>query len=256
VTERDDRLVESFRAARAAVLDRIATAARTSGRAPADVTLVAVSKTVPVERLRSAVEAGLTLLGENRVQEAEEKAPLLSGVDWHLVGPLQSNKARRALETVALIQTVDSIELAQRLDRLVAAAGRRPFPVLLQVNVDLDPGKAGFEPEDLFPAIAALDALLNLEVRGLMTIGRLVDAPDAARPTFAALRELSARLRADWPRLGPDLSMGMSEDYWVAVEEGATIVRVGRALFGERAVGPMASQSSASDLGEQSAGPR
>ena len=160
----------------------------------------------------------------------------MAGVDWHLVGPLQSNKAKRALETFALIESVDSIELAQRLDRLAAAAGGagRPFPVLLQVNVDLDPGKAGFEPEDLFPSIPLLDALDALEFRGLMTIGRLVDSPDAARPTFAALRELSARLRADWPRLGGDLSMGMSDDYPVAVEEGATIVRVGRALFGER----------------------
>jgi pyridoxal phosphate enzyme (YggS family) len=234
VTERDDHLVESFRAARAAVLDRIAAAVRTSGRPAGDVSLVAVSKTVPVQRLRAAIHAGLTLLGENRVQEAEEKAPQLPGAAWHLVGPLQSNKAKRALETFALIQSVDSIELAQRLDRLVAGIERRPFPVLLQVNVDLDPGKAGFEPEDLFPAIASLDALPNLEVRGLMTIGRLVASPDAARPTFAALRELSARLRADWPRLGADLSMGMSEDYAVAVEEGATIVRVGRALFGER----------------------
>ena len=237
MTEIDVRQVEVFRAARSAVLDRIAESARRSGRSVSDVTLVAVSKTVPAERLRSAVVAGLTLLGENRVQEAEEKAAHLAGVDWHLIGPLQSNKARRALETFALIQSVDSIELAQRLDRLAAAAGgagRRPFPVLLQINVDLDPGKAGFEPEDLFPAIPALDALTGLEFRGLMTIGRLVDSPDAARPTFAALRELSARLRADWPRLGGELSMGMSDDYWAAVEEGATIVRVGRALFGER----------------------
>jgi pyridoxal phosphate enzyme (YggS family) len=237
VTEPDDRLVESFRAARAAVLDRIAQAARSAGRDPSGVTLVAVSKTVPAPRLRAAVSAGLTVLGENRVQEAEEKAPLLPGVEWQLVGPLQSNKAKRALETFALIQSVDSVELAQRLDRLVAASGAGPFPILLQVNVDLDPGKAGFEPEDLFPAITALDELAHLEVRGLMTIGRAVASADAARPTFAALRELAARLRADWPRLGADLSMGMSEDYRAAVEEGATIVRVGRALFGERPPG-------------------
>jgi pyridoxal phosphate enzyme (YggS family) len=156
-------------------------------------------------------------------------------VTWHLVGPLQSNKARRALETFDVIESVDSVDLALRLDSLLATgAATAPFPVLLQVNVDNDPGKAGFDPESLAAAAASLDAIWSLEFRGLMTIGRIVERAEAARATFAALRELSRSLREQWPRLGPDLSMGMSEDYPVAVEEGATIVRVGRALFGER----------------------
>jgi pyridoxal phosphate enzyme (YggS family) len=227
--------VDRFRRARAAVLGRIDAAARRAGRDPGAVTLVAVSKTVPADRLRAAVEAGLTLLGENRVQEAESKAPEVPGATWHLVGPLQSNKARRAIGLFDVVESVHDLELARRLDRLVAAEpGRSPLQVLLQVNVDRDPAKAGFDPAALDAALAELDACAALDVRGLMTIGRLVDHSDDARPTFAALRELSARLRDRWPRLGPELSMGMSDDFEVAVEEGATIVRVGRALFGER----------------------
>ncbi|MBM4409097.1 MAG: YggS family pyridoxal phosphate-dependent enzyme [Chloroflexi bacterium] len=229
-----DLELEALRRAREAVLGRIADACMRGGRPPDSVTLVAVSKTVPAERLRAAVEAGLTLLGENRVQEAEAKRPLVPGAGWHLVGPLQSNKARRALETFDLIQSVDSVDLARRLDAIVGADGRPPYPVLLQLNVDRDPGKAGFVPEQLTAAVDALDGLHHLEFRGLMTIGRLVESAEAARPTFVGLRELSRALRAVWPRLGPELSMGMSEDYAVAVEEGATIVRVGRALFGSR----------------------
>jgi PLP dependent protein len=189
---------------------------------------------VPAGRLGAAVEAGLTLLGENRVQEALAKAPEVAGARWHLVGPLQSNKARRALETFELIETVDSVDLARRLDRIAGEIGAAPAPVLLQVNVDLDPAKSGFPPDDLPAALGELAGLAHLELRGLMTIGREVARPDEARATFAALRELRDRLRAEWPQLGPELSMGMTDDYPIAVEEGATIVRVGRALFGER----------------------
>ena len=137
--------VAAFRALREAVLGRIARAAERAGRDPAQVTLVAVSKTVPAERLRAAVAAGLTVLGENRVQEGEQKRALVAGATWHLIGPLQSNKARRAIDTYDMVQSVDSLELARRLDRLVAEA-RAPgarLPVLLQVNVDDDPAKAG-----------------------------------------------------------------------------------------------------------------
>jgi len=196
-----------------------------------------VTKTVDVDRIRAAVAAGLTTLGENRVQEAEAKAPLLGGATWHLVGPLQSNKARRALEVFETIETVDSVGLAQRLDRL-ADPRPDPVPVLLQVNVDRDRAKAGFDPAELEGAMEALGPLEHLAIRGLMTVGRLVDDPADARPTFVALRALSDRLRARSPWLGPDLSMGMTDDFDVAVEEGATIVRVGRALFGEREHGP------------------
>ncbi len=227
--------VQLLSRARERVLDRIGDAAGRAGRDPAGVTLVAVSKTVPAERLVAAVDAGLSILAENRVQEGEAKAPLVSGATWHLVGPLQSNKARRALETFDLIQSVDSTDLARRLDRLASEA--RPgagVPILLQVNVDGDAAKAGFELDDLQADLDEILDLPGLDVRGLMTIGRLIERAEEARPTFRSLRELSERLRGGRPRLGEELSMGMSADFEVAVEEGATIVRVGRALFGER----------------------
>ena len=235
MTEPPSPDVDAFRATRLRVLDRIDAAASRAGRDPSDVSLVAVSKTVPVERLRAAVAAGLTTLGENRVQEALAKVPGLPGVRWELVGPLQSNKARKAIEAFARIQSVDSIELARRLDRLVpdVRPGAR-YPVLVQVNVDRDPAKAGFVPGDLDGAIEQLGALPNLAIEGLMTIGRLAESPDDARATFRDLRELGERVTARWPGVGRELSMGMTEDFELAVEEGATIVRVGRALFGER----------------------
>ncbi len=228
-------LVAGFVAARGAVEAAIAAACARSGRDPAGVTLVAVSKTVPAGRLRAVVAAGLVTLGENRVQEAEEKVPTVAGARWHLVGPLQANKARRAVALFDVIESVDSVALATRLDRLAGEIRpSRPLPVLLQVNVDADPAKAGFEPADLAEALPALAALPNLELRGLMTVGRLAATAEDARSTFRALRTLAAEIRADNPVLGPALSMGMSDDFAVAVEEGATIVRVGRALFGER----------------------
>ena len=217
------------------VRERIAQAAQRIGRDPAEVTLVAVSKTVPAARLRAAVEAGIVVFGENRVQEGEAKVAEVSGATWHLIGPLQSNKVRRAFATFAVVETVGSVEFATRLDALVGA--ERPgsaYPVLLQVNVDRDRAKAGFLPDEIEAALERMDSLPGLDLRGLMTVGRLVDDPAAARTTFVGLRALSERLRASWQRLGPDLSMGMSDDFEVAVEEGATIVRVGRAIFGER----------------------
>ena len=236
--------VDAFALARRGVLDAIAAASDRAGRDPATVRLVAVSKTVPVERVRAAIAAGQDAFGENRVQEAEAKIPAAGAGEWHLIGPLQANKARRALEVVDVIESVDSVELARRLDRIVRELrtlpadgpvpdGRR-FPVLLQVNVDGDPGKNGFEPDGLAEAMPELATLGALRLEGLMTIGRLAIEPEAARPTFRTLRELAGRLSDAVPALGPHLSMGMSDDYPVAVEEGATIVRVGRALFGER----------------------
>ena len=227
--------VAAFRAARGRVLERIAGAAARATRDPASVTLLAVSKTVDAEALRDAVAAGLDLLGENRVQEAIAKAPEVPGARWQLVGPLQGNKARKAMELFASIQSVDSVALAERLNRLSdeLRPGAR-YPVLLQVNVDDDPAKAGFLPIGLEAAVGRLGELTGLEIRGLMTIGRLVDDPEAARPTFQRLRALSESLRGDGAPIGAELSMGMTDDFEVAVEEGATIVRVGRALFGER----------------------
>jgi pyridoxal phosphate enzyme (YggS family) len=227
--------IETYRAARAAVVDRISAACHRAGRDPGSVTLVAVSKMVAAESIRDAIAAGLDVLGENRVQEAAAKIPLVPGARWHLVGPLQANKARRAIELFDVIESVGSVGLAERLDRLVREV--RPgggYPILLEVNVDADPAKAGFDPTALAEAVARIAQLDALELRGLMTIGRLVAEPEAARPTFRRLREVSEELRVRGLAIGPELSMGMTDDFEVAVEEGATIVRVGRGLFGER----------------------
>lgn len=227
--------IDELATARAHVLETIAHACGRVGRDPASVTLVAVSKTVAAERLRSAVAAGLDRLAENRVQEGVAKAPLVPGATWELVGPLQSNKVRRAVETFARIQSIDSIELAERVDRIAGEVHPGvALPILLQVNIDEDPSKAGFAAASIADHLPALAELANLRVEGLMTIGRLPEDPEMARPTFRGLRELALVLRQAWPGLGPELSMGMSDDYAVAVEEGATIVRVGRALFGAR----------------------
>ena len=198
-------------------------------------TLVAVSKTVEPERVRAAVQAGLVILGENRVQEGVDKRPMVPGATWHLIGPLQSNKARHALETFDVIQSVATVALGERLHRLAAEVrpGER-IPILVQVNVDDDPAKAGLRPSDVGDVVDQLLTMARLEVRGLMTIGRFDASADQSRSTFRALRELAVQLRSGRPGLGAELSMGMSDDFEIAVQEGATIVRVGRALFGER----------------------
>ena len=220
------------------ILARIADAARRAGRDAAEVQLVAVSKGVSAERLLTAHAAGIDTFGENRVQEAEAKVVAVNGAAWHLVGHLQSNKARRAVELFDAIESVDSIELATRLSALALEhRGGQDLPIYLQVNVDRDPAKAGLDPAFLPAALATISALPGLELRGLMTVGRLVDEPEQARLTFRHLRELSGSLRTDHPGLGNGLSMGMSDDFELAVEEGATVVRVGRALFGERHTG-------------------
>jgi pyridoxal phosphate enzyme (YggS family) len=227
--------VASIVAARERVLGAIADAAARAGQDPAGITLVAVTKGVTADRVTEGVRAGLSTLGENRVQEAADKIPMVGGATWHLIGPLQSNKARRAAELFDVVESVDAVDIAERLARLAREIRpERPLPVLLQVNVDADPAKAGFTPAGLDAALDSILGLEGLRVDGLMTVGRLVEHPEDARPTFVALRELAARLRARDPRLGPALSMGMSDDYPIAVEEGATIVRVGRALFGAR----------------------
>jgi pyridoxal phosphate enzyme (YggS family) len=228
---------ESFEAAREAILRAIAAAAARAGRDAGDVRVVAVTKTVPAERIAAAATAGFEAFGENRVQERAAKAEALGDVrgEWHLVGPLQSNKARRAVELFDVIESVDSVDLARRLDRIAAEVRPgSPLRVLLQLNVDDDPAKSGFDPAELDRDLAAILALPALAVEGLMTVGRLVETAEAARPTFVGLRSISERLRASHPALGPALSMGMTDDYPIAVEEGATIVRIGRAIFGHR----------------------
>ncbi len=226
-------------AIRALILERVAGAAGRAGRDPGAVRVVAVTKTVAPEVILQAAEAGFDTFAENRVQERQAKSDALAGTraSWHLVGPLQSNKARRAVELFDVIETVDSFELAERLGRIATELRpASPIPVLLQVNVDDDAAKAGFQPVALERELGAILELAGVRVDGLMTVGRLVDTPELARPTFVALRALSERLRRRHASLGPELSMGMSEDYPVAVEEGATIVRIGRAIFGARPV--------------------
>ena len=224
-------------AARAAVRRTIEAAAARVGRDPGGVSIVAVSKTVAPERILAASVAGFDAFGENRVQEraAKAEATATANAAWHLVGPLQSNKARRAVKLFDVIETVDSLALAERVSRISSELRPgRSLPVFLQVNVDEDAAKAGFEPIEMERDLAEILELRGIAVEGLMTVGRLVERPELARPTFVGLRALSERLRARHPGLGPGLSMGMSEDYSIAVEEGATLVRIGRAIFGER----------------------
>ena len=189
---------------------------------------------MPVERLRAALAAGLSAFAENRVQEAEAKVPQLPDVSWQMVGRLQSNKVGRAVALFDEIHSVDSLELAERIARVARDTGRAPFPAYVQVNVDADPAKQGLAREALSELAPQIAATPGLRVIGLMTVGRLVHWGDEARRTFRALRELSERVRASEPAIGAGLSMGMSDDFEVAVEEGATVVRLGRVLFGER----------------------
>jgi len=219
------------------VLDNIAVSAVRAGRNPSEVRLVAVTKNVDVARICSAVSAGVDHLGENRVQEAARKIPQVPGVPtWHLVGHLQRNKARHAVELFSMIQSLDSLELAAELDRRCAARGVS-LDVLLQVNVSGESTKYGVEPDAVAGVLREMPVFEHLQVRGLMTMAPYSEDPEDARVWFRALRGLARELSA--LRLSnvamDELSMGMSGDYRVAVEEGSTIVRVGTAIFGERA---------------------
>lgn len=216
--------------------DRIAAAAARAGRDRAEVRLVAASKTQPVAALAAAYEAGVRRFGENRVQEAQSKAPELpADVEWHLLGPLQSNKARPAVALFSLFHAVDRVRIARVLDAEAAAQGRR-VRGLLEVNLGGEASKHGFDPETLAEAAAPLAELVHLRLEGLMAIPPPTPTPEAARPYFRRLAELRARLNArpEWSGRLVELSMGMSDDFEVAIEEGATFVRVGTRLFGPR----------------------
>jgi len=217
----------------ARVREQIARASARSGREGAPIALVAVTKGVAPEGVEAALAAGHDLFGENRIQEAEGKITRVGAGRWHLVGHLQSNKTRRAAALFDTIHSVDSLELARRLHLLAGETGRR-LPVYLQVNVDLDPAKSGFRPADLRGDLATLLGLSSLEPLGLMTVGVFAGDPERARPTFRRLAHLSRELRALDPRLGAGLSMGMSDDFEAAIEEGSTCLRIGRAIFGVR----------------------
>ena len=219
------------------VQERIRRACDGSGRAPGDVRLIAVSKTKPAEAVRQAYAAGLREFGENRVQEAAGKRKELEDLDitWHLIGHLQSNKARQACELFGWIQSVDSLAIAQRIDRFATGFGHR-LPVLIEVHLGDEASKFGVEESELARLAEQVGALESLELRGLMVLPPFFDDPQDVRPYFSQLRELAARIGA---RKLPgvqmrELSMGMSHDFEIAIEEGATIVRVGTALFGSR----------------------
>ncbi|HZI66433.1 MAG TPA: YggS family pyridoxal phosphate-dependent enzyme [Thermoanaerobaculia bacterium] len=220
------------------VLSRIGAAAGRARRAAADVTLLAVTKGHPESLVRSAARAGLRLFGENRVAEGAGKIEAVRaefpGLVWRLIGPLQTNKAKAALQWFSAIETVDRERLAARIEALLAAEGRR-MPVLLEVNVGLEATKSGASPERASDLARAALACPHLDVRGLMTVPPFDADPERARPFFRQLRETRDRLQDELGHPLPELSMGMSHDFEVAVEEGSTEVRIGTALFGERA---------------------
>ena len=215
------------------VRERVARAAERAGRTPDDVLLIGVSKVVEVERIRAALAAGLGALGENRVQEAKAKvAELGRPVPWHLIGHLQTNKVKDALPLFDLIQSLDRLELAHELERRAAAQGR-VVEALLQVNVASEASKGGFAPDAVSEALDTIGTLSHVRVRGLMAIPPEVERAEESRPWFRRLREMADKhgLR--------DRSMGMSGDFEVAIEEGATMVRVGTAIFGPRPSRPI-----------------
>lgn len=230
-----------MRARLEAINQRIAEACERVGRQASEVTLVAVSKTVPAERIREMIEAGVRILGESRVQEASAKISELGPlclerqVKWHLIGHLQSNKARRAVELFDTVHSVDDLKLAERLNNVAKEAGKR-LPVFIEVNLGGEESKSGVDPGGVPGLCERISKLQNLELKGLMTVPPLTDDPEGARPFFRSL----FRLRDEALRSGAagdsfkDLSMGMSGDFEVAIEEGATFVRIGSGLFGKR----------------------
>ncbi len=218
------------------VTDRITSAARRSGRDPAAVKLVVVTKTVDIEKIREAAAAGAMILGENRVQEAKEKIEKLGPIaSWHLIGHLQTNKAKYAVKLFDLIHSVDNVELAKEVDRQAARIGKVQ-DVLIEVSIAGEEQKAGVTIDETAALIRDAAKLGNISIKGLMTIPPFLDSPEAVRPYFRKLRELAASIaRENIPGVSmQELSMGMSGDFEAAIEEGATMVRVGTAIFGER----------------------
>jgi hypothetical protein len=224
------------------VWHRIQVAARRVDRDPSEIQLVAVTKSQDVDGIQAAYDLGIRHFGENRVEDAEGKVERLPGdIVWHMIGHIQSRKARRVASVFDYVHSVDSLKLAQRLDRM-CAEHTEPMPVLLQCNVSGEESKSGFAAErweadrgqaaEVFAQIGKVVALPHLEVRGLMTMAPIVSHPDEARPVFVALSRLRDALAEAYPQVEwRDLSMGMTDDFEVAIEEGATLVRVGRAIF-------------------------
>ena len=218
----------------AGVQQRIRAACERSGRDPSSVQLLVVAKTHPPEAVKAVADLGLTLFGENKVQEAKVKIPQCPGrLRWHFIGHLQTNKVRDAVELFAMIQSVDSLPLAQEINKRADAAART-MPVLLEVNVAAEASKFGYQPGRLLVELKEVNALPRLEIHGLMTVPPWSAEPEKARPHFRRLRELKAQCEQILGAPLPQLSMGMTGDFEIAVEEGATMIRVGTALFGSR----------------------
>jgi pyridoxal phosphate enzyme (YggS family) len=230
-------MAEEIRDRLGRVRERIDRAARRAGRKAEEVSLIAVSKTIDPPAIQQAVDAGIRDLGENRVQEGAEKISQVTGegLRWHLIGHLQSNKARLAVRSFHAIQTIDSSGLAARLER-IAEEESRHLSVLIQVKLGDEPTKTGADERDLPEIVATLDRTRHLGLRGLMAIPPFFDSPEETRPHFRRLRRTLDKINAGRAseRLLTELSMGMSHDFEVAIEEGATMVRVGTAIFGER----------------------
>lgn len=224
----------------ALVQERIARAARRSGRDPDEIALVAVTKMQPVETVVAAYRAGLRLFGENRVEEASPKAAAVAGSlapgpppAWHMIGHLQSRKAADVLPWASMVHSIDSVKLAQRLSRFCTAAGRE-LAILLEVNISGEASKYGFTPAAVIEAVNSIAGLPGICLQGLMTMAPIMPDPELARPVFRDLRRLRDELARRFPALDwHHLSMGMTDDFEVAIEEGATMVRIGRAIFGE-----------------------
>jgi pyridoxal phosphate enzyme (YggS family) len=229
----DEEIVSNL----AQVRERISEAADRVGRSPDEITLVAVAKTRSPAEILSAYRAGVRHFGENRVEEAEEKRPQLdlADVTWHMVGHLQRRKARRAIDLFDVLHSVDSVRLAQRLER-VAAESEKVLRILVEVNVSGEESKYGFPLADRAELVAAIEEMVPLPhlcIEGLMTVAFIAADPEQVRPVFAGLRELRDKLRARIPQVSwRHLSMGMTDDFELAIEEGATMVRIGRAIFG------------------------
>ncbi len=218
----------------AAIQERIRTACERAGRDVNSVTLLAVSKTHPADAIKALSDLGQIAFGESKVQEAKAKIPLCPGkLRWHFIGHLQSNKCRDAVELFQMIQSVDSLALAQEINKRAEAAAKT-MPVLLEVNVAGEASKFGYAPERMLAELQQLNALRRLEIHGLMAIPPFAPVAEKARPYFQKLRQLKEQAEAVLGAPLPQLSMGMSGDFEVAIEEGATIVRVGTALFGPR----------------------
>ena len=218
----------------AAIQQRIKAACDRCDREPNSVALLAVTKGHPPETVQVATELGLVLFGENKIQEAKAKIPLAFGrARWHFIGHLQSNKCRDAVELFEMVQSVDSLALAQELNKRADAIGKT-MPVLLEVNVAGEASKFGYKPDRLLAEISEINSLTKLDIHGLMTVPPYTTDPDKARPHFKRLRELKRECEQHLGAPLPHLSMGMSGDFEVAIEEGASIIRIGSALFGER----------------------